>query len=494
MNAVLKRGISLIALIAVVITMSFSGATADAVYAEEGTETAVSVYMSDDLTTPVKSFSMDELKQIAKNEGDKIYNYSGYNTFPTFKTSIDAQGPTVLGIINTSGIKLDSDTLVRITDRSGYSVTMTGDELNEDRYYFPNGKTGTENGGAATEAAYKDSVKVPAIIDISSEGLKDNGVLRFGQVSPNEQNFPGFVKYVGKGGKIIIGGKAVKCKAVQSITDGNGKLLINNANIVKGTQLQINSPENGVKIYYSLDGSEPTDGSKIYNYSEKVQIKYPSLDTVGKVTLKVMAVDYGKYDSDITTFVYNVVPAAPKSFKVARAGYDSIRLTWSTVEDAEGYIIQQYDPKTKKYNTIKTINDSTTVSKTITGLKTGTEYKFVIKSYCNASGEEPYYSPATPEAKATPSLSRSSITKLSTGSKKVTVKWTKVSGAKGYKLYRATSKSGKYKLIKTTGSNYYTNKSLQKGKKYYYKVKAYRVVDGKNVYSSDSAVKYIKAK
>ena len=84
--------------------------------------------------------------------------------------------------------------------------------------------------------------------------------------------------------------------------------------------------------------------------------------------------------------------------------------------------------------------------------------------------------------------------KLTAGSKKITVKWTKVSGATGYKLYRATSKSGNYKLIKTTTSTYYTNKSLTKGKKYYYKVKAYRMVSGKKVYSSYSSVKYCRAK
>lgn len=43
-----------------------------------------------------------------------------------------------------------------------------------------------------------------------------------------------------------------------------------------------------------------------------------------------------------------------------------------------------------------------------------------------------------------------------------------------YKVYRATSKSGKYKLIKTTKSTSYTNKGLAVGKKYYYKVVAYR--------------------
>ncbi|MDY2679965.1 MAG: hypothetical protein SOV50_04880, partial [Lentihominibacter sp.] len=80
------------------------------------------------------------------------------------------------------------------------------------------------------------------------------------------------------------------------------------------------------------------------------------------------------------------------------------------------------------------------------------------------------------------------------GTKKVTVSWNKISGANGYKLYRATSRSGSYKLVKTTSSTSFTDRSLKKGKKYYYKLKAYRKVDGKLKYSSYSAVKYTTAK
>ncbi|MBR3787305.1 MAG: Lyzozyme M1 (1,4-beta-N-acetylmuramidase), partial [Firmicutes bacterium] len=65
------------------------------------------------------------------------------------------------------------------------------------------------------------------------------------------------------------------------------------------------------------------------------------------------------------------------------------------------------------------------------------------------------------------------------------------------KIYRATSKNGKYKCIKTIKTAKtvtFTNKSLKKGKKYYYKVRAYKKVSGKYKYSSYSTVKYKKAK
>lgn len=43
-----------------------------------------------------------------------------------------------------------------------------------------------------------------------------------------------------------------------------------------------------------------------------------------------------------------------------------------------------------------------------------------------------------------------------------------------YKVFRSTAKSGKYKLVKTTKATSFINKGLTVGKKYYYKVIAYR--------------------
>ena len=82
------------------------------------------------------------------------------------------------------------------------------------------------------------------------------------------------------------------------------------------------------------------------------------------------------------------------------------------------------------------------------------------------------------------------------GNKQVALKWKKVSGASGYQVYRANSKNGKYTLvasIKKGSTVSYTNKNLKAGKIYYYKVRAYRTVNNKKVYSSYSAVKAAKA-
>ena len=77
-----------------------------------------------------------------------------------------------------------------------------------------------------------------------------------------------------------------------------------------------------------------------------------------------------------------------------------------------------------------------------------------------------------------------------TASKKasVSIKWSKVSNASGYEIWRANSAKGNYskiKTIKTKNTTSYANKKLSAGH-YYYKVRAYKAVNGKTIYSNFS--------
>jgi len=90
-----------------------------------------------------------------------------------------------------------------------------------------------------------------------------------------------------------------------------------------------------------------------------------------------------------------------------------------------------------------------------------------------------------------------SISKITSKNKSATIKWNKVSNATGYKIYRATSKIGTYKLVKTVKGNSttsYTQKGLTKGKNYYYKVQPYNTTNGVTTKADMSAIKGIKVK
>lgn len=61
---------------------------------------------------------------------------------------------------------------------------------------------------------------------------------------------------------------------------------------------------------------------------------------------------------------------------------------------------------------------------------------------------------------------------------KATLYWAKSSNTSKYKVYRSASKTGKYKLIKTTTAGNYTDAKAPLGKKYYYKVKGVKKSGG----------------
>lgn len=116
--------------------------------------------------------------------------------------------------------------------------------------------------------------------------------------------------------------------------------------------------------------------------------------------------------------------------------------------------------------------------------------------------------PSTPAPPAAPKPSAPSVTapqpvkvslskpkiSLKRGKKYAVIKYKKVKNAHGYEIYRSTKKKSGYKKITDTKKTSYKNKKLKSKKKYYYKVRAYRIVNGKKYYSSYSSVKSVKVK
>ncbi len=65
-------------------------------------------------------------------------------------------------------------------------------------------------------------------------------------------------------------------------------------------------------------------------------------------------------------------------------------------------------------------------------------------------------------------------------------------GASGYQIVRRTGKKGKFKKIATIkkgGTVLYKDKKAKRGKKYYYKVRAFKKVNGKTISGAYSVQK-----
>lgn len=144
---------------------------------------------------------------------------------------------------------------------------------------------------------------------------------------------------------------------------------------------------------------------------------------------------------------------------------------------------------------MQTISNKKTTKATINGLKDNSTIKYVIKSYKIVSGLT-FESGNSQAISATTQMKVPSIG-LKTKSKNVSVEWKKIAGAQGYEVVMSTNKTKGFKSIATLKGNAkvsYTKSKLVKNKTYYFKVRAYKMVNGKKVYSEYSTVKSIKVK
>lgn len=120
------------------------------------------------------------------------------------------------------------------------------------------------------------------------------------------------------------------------------------------------------------------------------------------------------------------------------------------------------------------------------------------ESATTPSTTQPTTKPSTTKNTETVKPKKTSIKKLSKGKKKFTVTWAKVSGVKGYQIQYSSDKKFKKNNKSVTVTKQKTTKAtvkkLKSKKKYYVRVRTYKTVNGKKIYSSWSKVKSVKTK
>lgn len=160
---------------------------------------------------------------------------------------------------------------------------------------------------------------------------------------------------------------------------------------------------------------------------------------------------------------------------------------WETVEGAAKYYVYRATSKTGEFKKVYT--GITARSYKDTETKAGKVYYYYVvavheKSDYNSSSSSTVYTRCD--------LKRPVVTISLTSGGNPYLKWSEISGAEKYFIYRATSKSGSYTRIGSTTTLKYVDKDVTAGKTYYYRVKAIHANSGAN--SAYSATDSIKAK
>ena len=187
--------------------------------------------------------------------------------------------------------------------------------------------------------------------------------------------------------------------------------------------------------------------------------------------------------------------SSPQNLKTKVLNYKTIQVSWTGTDYADSYNVYR---KTGSGNWKKIASGITGVSYKDTKAVTGTTYCYTVRAVSYTWGKAALSNYDRSGVRGKAKLTAVSLTSVKNeGKNTVKVSWKKVTGANGYRVYRSTSKNGEYTsagFIKKGSTVTFKDKKVSEGKTYYYKIRAYRIVNGKRVYGPYSAVKSVKAK
>ena len=194
----------------------------------------------------------------------------------------------------------------------------------------------------------------------------------------------------------------------------------------------------------------------------------------------------------ISASAADYTPAKVTGVKASSITQTAATLKWSKAAKAKGYRIYIYNTKTKKYTKVTTISKNTTTSYKLTGLKADTTYKYKVRAYNKVNGKTIWGTSSAAVTVKTKSYTPAQVTGLKAISLTDTtgkLTWTKVSGAKGYRVYVYNTSTKKYEKL-TTISNAdttsYKLSGLKAGTEYKYKVRAYTKQNGTTYWGKPS--------
>lgn len=254
----------------------------------------------------------------------------------------------------------------------------------------------------------------------------------------------------------IAAGASSKVVVTAGNSDSSGRIVlkwdaVNNAKEYRVYRAKSSSGE--FKLLKTVARTSVTDSSAKVgsNYYYKVK----AVSSKGKVMVT----------SDIVSGLCHC--AAPVVTGGNKASSGKCTLKWTAVEGAAKYEVYRTSSKTGTFSKVFTTEKT---SYTNTSAKVGSTYYYKVKAIAKNNNADSAFSETV---KRTCDCARPVLTlsnNKTTG--KIIVKWTAVDGAAKYEVYRASSKTGEYKLLKTTTGTSFTNTSVTAGNTYYYKVKA----------------------
>jgi len=282
--------------------------------------------------------------------------------------------------------------------------------------------------------------------------------------------------YTGSGwSRLTSQGTSYKSDSQATGVDGDSVTFTFNSNraVLMGTM-----GTSGGFLEYSIDGGTPVT---VDTYADETLYNQVLVDTgelaSGNHTITVTLASGGSIAIDEAIIYEEHEPVVLESLRITEPGKKTYKLGDSL--DLTGMVVTAvYSNGSTEVVTADSVTgfDSKTAgTKTITVAYQGVTARFTV---------------TVNEAVIDPVKNPTGVKAVSAGYNSIKLTWNKVAAASGYDIYRSTSKNGTYSKIKTVSGSAvsYTDSNLTVGKIYYYKIKAYKTVSGKQYDSEFSAV------
>lgn len=206
----------------------------------------------------------------------------------------------------------------------------------------------------------------------------------------------------------------------------------------------------------------------------------------------------GKGDYTGTKIVsFNIAVPQVKNLTCSIHKKTSLTLTWNKISGVAGYRIYRYNNTTKKYEYLKQLNGEDAYTYTDANLTAGTKYKYRVRAFVLVGAEKKYgtYS-AKYKTYTNPKKVTLKVKAGARGTRKAILSWKKTTYTTGYRIYMKKGNGSFKKIKELKGSTKvsYTKTRLSKGSTYYFKVRAYKTINGKNNYGSYSTIKTVVAR
>lgn len=190
-----------------------------------------------------------------------------------------------------------------------------------------------------------------------------------------------------------------------------------------------------------------------------------------------------------------IVQVRPDAVRLqATTSYNRIKLKWTKSTYGAGYLIYRREAGNGSYQLIKKVKSRKITSYIDNKVETGKRYEYAIYAYCSINGKANRSAAALLQVRPTHRAVTVTETKTNYKKRSVRLYWKSMAGADGYIVERRKAGEKKYKQVQVLKGNKktaFTDTKLYRGQNYFYRIRAYRQVDGKRVIGRCETVRII---